>query len=47
MMEYSAVAKRDLWQNYMDKILSIIGITYTFTTKNILENNEFLSSDEN
>ena len=47
MMEYSAVTKKNIWQNYMDKILSIMGLTYTFSTNNILENNEFGSHDEN
>jgi hypothetical protein len=46
-MEYSAVTKKNIWQNYMDKILSIMGLTYTFSTNNILENNEFGSHDEN
>ena len=47
MMVYSSVTKNNIWQNYMDKILSIMGLTYTFTTNNNLENNDIGFHDEN
>lgn len=47
MMVYSSVTKNNIWQNYMDKILSIMGLTYAFTTNNNLENNDIGFHDEN
>jgi hypothetical protein len=46
-MNYSATVKKDIWENYFDKILLIMGLNYTFSSKKILDTQSLLMTDEN
>lgn len=46
MMNYSAIVKKEIWENYFEKILLIMGLNYTFSSKKILDTQSISMTEE-